>query len=111
MDMNKLRTPATLTLSERVSSAAGRKCTCFWQSLSSSVFVKIMCVRSQMCASIINVAVYRAAAVARSSKENNEKNVVIVPEQMETGQEDWEEKILHDVAIKMLHRAFEDLVV
>jgi hypothetical protein len=57
MAMDYHRTPATSTPSERVNSATGRKFTCTRQSLSSSVFIMTMCLRSWMNAGILKVPV------------------------------------------------------
>ncbi|KAH8960164.1 hypothetical protein BDL97_06G117900 [Sphagnum fallax] len=57
MAMDYHETPATSTPSERVNSAAGREFTCTRQSLSSSVFIMTMCLRSWMNAGILKVKV------------------------------------------------------
>lgn len=96
MAMDYLWTATTSKPSERVSSVAGRDFMWVRQTLSWSVFVKTVCARSWMRASIINVPVIRAAAVARASKENDENNAAVVFEQMTTEQEDCGEKIVDD---------------
>lgn len=55
--------------------------------------------------------VNRAAALACASKENNEDDMAAVFDQLETEQEEWEEEILDDGVIEMLHRTFENLVI
>lgn len=60
--MDCLGTLVTSTPSERVNSVAGREFTSMRQSLSSSVFIMVMCLRSWMNAGILKVPVHRAAA-------------------------------------------------
>ncbi|BBM99157.1 hypothetical protein Mp_1g19200 [Marchantia polymorpha subsp. ruderalis] len=79
MAMYYLGTPATSTPSERVNSAAGREFTCMRQSLSSSVFIMVMCLRSWMNAGILKVPVHRAAAatvILTEGEENFLKSIV-----------------------------------
>ena len=72
MDINE--TPATLTPSERVNSAAKREFTCTRQSMSSSVFIMTMCLRSWMYVGSLKVPANRAqvaAALAQDDANNN----------------------------------------
>jgi hypothetical protein len=78
MAMDYHGTPATSMPSERVNSAAGHEFTCTRQSLSSSVFIMTMCLRSWMNASILKVPVNRAQASAALGQDgaNNVESVV-----------------------------------
>jgi len=109
MAMDYHGTPATLTPSERVNSAAGREFTCTRQSLSSSVFIMTMCLRSWMNAGILKVPTNRAqaaTALGQDSTNNMESGV----QELEEEQEDWDEEILDDGVVQMLHNQFADLV-
>ena len=71
---------------ERVNCAAGREFTCTQQSLSSSVFIMTMSLRSWMNANILKVPVNRAqAATALAQDDANLESVV---QQLEEEQED-----------------------
>jgi hypothetical protein len=109
MAMDYHGTPATSTPSERVNSAAGREFTCTRQSLSSSVFIMIMCLRSWMNASILKVPANRAQA-ATALGQDGANNVESVVQELEEEQEDWDEEILDDGVVQMLHNQFADLV-
>ncbi|CAK9255168.1 unnamed protein product [Sphagnum jensenii] len=64
MAMDYHETPTTSTPSEQVNSAAGHEFTCTRQSLSSSVFIMTMCLRSWMNAGIFKVPANQAQAAA-----------------------------------------------
>ncbi|CAK9200525.1 unnamed protein product [Sphagnum troendelagicum] len=110
-------TSATSMPSEWVNSSAGRKFTCTWQSLSSSVFIMTMCLRSWMNAGILKVLTNRAQAAAALGQDGA-NNVESVVQELEEEQEDWDEEILDDWdeeilddgVVQMLHNQFADLV-
>ncbi|CAM6015769.1 unnamed protein product [Sphagnum balticum] len=109
MAMDYHGTSATSMPSERVNSAAGREFTCTRQSLSSSVFIMTMCLRSWMNAGILKVPVNRAQAAAALGQDSA-NNVESVIQELEEEQEDWDEEILDDGVVQMLHNQFANLV-
>jgi hypothetical protein len=111
MAMDFLGTPATLTSSERVNSAAGREFTCMRQSLSSAMFVMTMCLRSWMGANILKVPTNRQqVATALIMIGSDLPLVESVVEQLELEQNDWDEEVLDDGVIQLLHQQFDDVV-
>lgn len=110
MAMDYLGTPATSTPSERVNSDASREFTCMRQSLSSSVFIMVMCLRSWMNAGILKVPVHRAVAATAILAEGEEKILKSIVQNLEEEQGGWNEEILEDDVIAMLHSQFSDLV-
>jgi hAT family C-terminal dimerisation region len=70
MTMDYLGTPATSTPSERVNSAAGSEFTSARQSLSSSIFIQTMCLRSRMDAGILKLPQAAADAAAASAAQD-----------------------------------------
>jgi hypothetical protein len=109
MAMDYHGTPATSTPSERVNSTAGREFTCTRQSLSSSVFIMTMCLRSWMNVGILKVPANRAQATAALGQDGA-NNVESVVQELEEEQEDWDEEILDDGVVQMLHNQFANLV-
>jgi hAT family C-terminal dimerisation region len=107
MAMDYFGSQATSTPSERANSVAGREFISTRQSLSSSVFVMTMCVRSWMRAGILKVPADRAGAMAHSSNDKFDAEV----EQLEIEQADWNEEVLDDGVVKILNNQFEDLVM
>ncbi len=87
MAMDYHGTLVTSTPSERVNSATGRKFTCTRQSLSSSVFIMTMCLRSWMNASILKVSKNQAQAVATLGQDGA-NNVELIVQELEEEQED-----------------------
>ena len=71
---------------ERVNSAASREFTCTRQSLSSSVFIMTMSLRSWMNANILKVPVNRAQAAAALAQDD--ANLESVIQQLEEEHED-----------------------
>ncbi len=98
MAMDYHKTSATSTPSERVNSVAGREFTCTRQSLSSSVFIMTMCLRSWMNASILKVPTNRAQAAAILGQDDT-NNVESIVQELEEEQEDWDEEIIDDGVI------------
>jgi len=109
MAMDYHRTPATSMPSERVNSIAGREFTCTWQSLSSSVFIMTMCLRSWMNVDILKVPANQAQATATLGQDDT-NNVESVIQELEEEQEEWDEEILDDGVIQMLHNQFADRI-
>jgi hypothetical protein len=109
MAMDYHETPTTSTLSERVNSAADHEFTCTRQSLLLSVFIVTMCLRSWMNVDIFKMSANRAqAAVALGQDGAN--NVESIVQEREEEQEDWDEEILNNGVVQMLHNQFADLV-
>ncbi len=109
MAMDYHGTPATLTPSKRVNSAASREFTCTRQLLSSSMFIMRMCLHSWMNAGILKVPTNRAQ-VATALGQDGANNVESVVQELEEEQEDWDEEILDDGVVQMLHNQFANLV-
>ncbi|CAM6059074.1 unnamed protein product [Sphagnum tenellum] len=93
---------ATSTPSEQVNSVVGCEFTCTRQSLSSSMFIMTMCMRSWMNADILKVLTNRTEAAATLGQDGA-NNVESVVQELEEEQEDWDEEILDDGVIQMLH--------
>jgi hAT family C-terminal dimerisation region len=116
MAMDYLGTPATSTPSERVNSAAGREFTSARQSLSSSIFIQTMCLRSWMDAGILKLPVNRAQAAADAAAARAAQDIAVADDleatlaQIEIEQDDWYEEILDDGVVQMLNNQFEDPV-
>jgi hAT family C-terminal dimerisation region len=114
--MDYLGTLATSTPWERVNSAAGRKFTSARQSLSSSIFIETMCLRSWMDAGILKLPVNRAQATADAAAARAAQDTALARDleaaiaQIEIEQDDWHEEILDDGVVQMLKNQFEDLV-
>lgn len=68
-----------------------------------------MCLRSWLNVSILKVSVKRAQATAALAQDGA-NNVESVVQQLEEEQEDWDEEILDDGVVQMLHNQFADLV-
>jgi len=109
MAMDYHGTPVTSMPSERVNSAAGREFTCTRQLLSLLVFIMTMCLRSWMNAGILKVSANRAQATIALGQDGT-NNVESVVQELEEEQEEWDEEILDDGVIQMLHNQFADLV-
>jgi len=109
MAMDYHETLATSTPSKRVNSAVGREFTCTRQSLSSSVFIMTMCMRSWMNVGILKMPANRAQVVTALGQDGA-NNVESVVQELEEEQEDWDEEILDNGVIQMFHNQFVDLV-
>lgn len=107
MAMNYLGTPATSTPSQRVNSVTGREFTSSRQSLSSSVFIMTMCLRSWMDVEILKVPANRAiaATIGFIDKDNPTDEIENVVNQLEI-----EQDVFDDGAVHMLNSQFEELV-
>jgi hypothetical protein len=101
--------PATSTPSEWVNSATSHKFTCTRQLLSSSMFIMTMCMRSWMNAGILKVPTNRAQA-ATALGQDGANNVESIVQELEEEQEEWDEEILDNGVVQMLHNQFVDLV-
>jgi hypothetical protein len=107
--MDYLGTPATSTPSEHVHSAAGYEFTSARQSLSSSIFIPTMCLRSWMDAGILKLPVNRAQAAADAAAAHAAQDTARTDDleaaiaQMEIEQDDWQEEILDDGVVQMLN--------
>lgn len=116
MAMDYLGTPATSTPSERVNSMAGREFTTARQSLSSAIFVKTMCLRSWMKASVITIPSDRQKAMVQPMVQDASPGVeaTVSIDQMvsliEVEQNDWEEEVLDDGVVGMLNIQFDDMI-
>jgi hypothetical protein len=87
MAMDYHRTPTMSMPSERVNSAVGCKFTCTRQSLSSSVFIMTICLRSSMNAGILKVPTNQAQA-ATALGQDGANNVESIVQELEKEQED-----------------------
>ena len=101
--------PATLTPSERVNNVAGREFTAARQSLSPSVFIHTMCLRSWIDACVIKVPSNRAKATAEMEKVLGD-NVATIFDQIAVEQDNWEDEVLDDGVVEMMNLQFERLV-
>jgi hAT family C-terminal dimerisation region len=115
MAMEYLGTSATSIPSERVNSAAGSEFKSARQSLSSSIFIQTMYLRSWMDAGILKLPVNRAKeaadAAARAAQDTAiADDLEAAVAQIEIEQDDWFEEILDDSVVQMLNNQFEDLV-
>ncbi len=68
-----------------------------------------MCMRSWMNAGILKVLTNRAQATAALGQDGA-NDVESVVQELEEEQEDWDEEILDDGVVQMLHNQFADLV-
>ncbi|CAM6073743.1 unnamed protein product [Sphagnum tenellum] len=68
-----------------------------------------MCLRSWMNADILKVPTNRAQAAAALGQDGA-NNVESVVQELEEEQEDWDEEVLDDGVVQMLHNQFADLV-
>jgi hAT family C-terminal dimerisation region len=98
MACDYLGTPATLTLCERVNSGANREYTRARQSLSSTVFIQEMCLRSWIGAGCFMVPVNRSlAATALSIKANSaDTSVDEKALEIEVDQEDSDDEVMQN---------------
>jgi hypothetical protein len=87
MAMDYHGTLATSTPLEWVNSATNCEFTCTWQSLSSSVFIMTMCMRSWMNAGILKVPTNRVQATTALGQDGA-NNVELVVQELEEEQED-----------------------
>ncbi|CAK9234776.1 unnamed protein product [Sphagnum troendelagicum] len=68
-----------------------------------------MCLRSWMNADILKVPTNCAQAAAALGQDGA-NNVESVVQELEEEQEDWDEEVLDDGVVQMLHNQFADLV-
>jgi hypothetical protein len=116
MDIDVVGTPATSTPSERINSTAGRECTSARQSLSHSVFIQTMFLRSWMDAGILTPPANRAqaaadAAAAARAEQDGADDLDATVEMMEIEQDDWAEEVLDDCVVQQLNGEFENSVI
>jgi hAT family C-terminal dimerisation region len=118
MAMDYLGTPATSTPSERVNSMAGREFSTVRQSPSSAIFVKTMCLRSWMKASVITIPSDRQKAMVQSVVQDvssgGASTATVSIDQMvsliKVERNDWEEEVLDDGVVGMLNIQFDDMI-
>jgi hypothetical protein len=114
MAVDYLGTPATSTPSERVNSMAGREFTAAKQSLSSSVFIQTMCLRSLIDARVIKVPSNRAKVVAEIEKALGDSaiaSVAAIFDEIAVEQDHWEDEVLDDGVIELRNSQFERFVL
>jgi hypothetical protein len=114
MAADYLGTPATSTPSERVNSMAGREFTAARQSLSSSVFIQTMCLRSWIDAKVIKVLVNRAKVAADIEKalgDGATTSVAAIFDQITVEQDHWEDEVLDDGVVELMNSQFERFVL
>ncbi len=68
-----------------------------------------MCLRSWMNAGILKVSTNRAQATTALGQDGT-NNVESVVQELEEEQEEWDEEILDDGVVQILHNQFADLV-
>jgi len=114
MAVDYLGTPAMLTPSERVNSMVGREFTAARQSLSSSVFIQTMCLRSWIDVGVIKVPSNRAKEAADIEKalgDGATANVVAIFDQIAVKQDHWEDEVLDDEVVELMNSQFERFVL
>jgi hypothetical protein len=99
MAMDYLGTPATSKPSERANCMAGREFTTARQSLSSEIFIKIMCLRSRMKAGVINIPPDRHKALMSLKRLPSTASIDEVVRTVEIEQEECVEEVLDDSAL------------
>jgi len=104
---------ATSMPSERVNSMAGREFTATRQSLSSSVFIQTMCLRSWINARVIKVPSNQAKVVAdiEAFGDGATVNVAAVFDQIAVKQDHWEDEVLDDGVVEVMNSQFERFVL
>jgi hypothetical protein len=86
------------------------------QSLSLSIFIQTMCLRSWMDAGILKLPVNRAQAAADAAAARAAQDTALADDleaaigQIDIERDDWHEEILDDGVVQMLNNQFEDLV-
>jgi hypothetical protein len=114
MAVDYLGTPATSTPSERVNSMAGREFTAARQSLSSSVLIQTMCLRSWIDARVIKVPSNRAKVAANIEKalgDGATASVAAIFDQITVEQDHWEDEVLNDGVVELMNSQFEHFVL
>ncbi len=114
MATDYLGTPATSTPSERVNSMAGREFTATRQSLSSSVFIQTMCLRSWIDARVIKVPSNRAKVAVDIEKalgDGATANVAAIFDQIAVEQDHWENEVLDDGVVELMNSQFKRFVL
>ncbi len=109
-----LGTLATSTPSERVNNMAGCEFTVTKQSLSSSVFIQMMCLHSWIDASVIKVSSNRAKAAAHIEKalgDDATAGVAAIFYQIAIQQNHWEGEVLDDEVVELMNSKFERFVL
>ena len=113
MAADYLATPATSTASERANSVAGREFTAARQSLSSTVFIQTMCLRSWMNAELFPLPENREDAVraaqAASTSAQQAYVVTNLVDEIDLDQQTWQDEILDDVGVQILNLQFEEV--
>ncbi|CAK9267976.1 unnamed protein product [Sphagnum jensenii] len=114
MAADYLGTPATSTPSKRVNSMAGREFTTVRQSLSSSVFIQTMCLRSWIDARVIKVPSNRAKVATDIEKalgDGATASVAAIFDQIAVEQDHWEDEVLDDGVVELMNSQFERFVL
>jgi len=109
-----LDTPATSTPSERVNSMARHEFTAARQSLSSSMFIQTMCLRSWIDARVIKVPSNRAKVAANIEKafgDGATASVAAIFDQIAVEQDHWEDEVLDDGVVELMNLQFERFVL
>jgi hypothetical protein len=73
------------------------------------MFIMTMCLRSWMNVGILKVPANRAQATAALGQDGT-NNVESVVQELEEEHEEWDEEILDDGVVQMLHNQFVNLV-
>jgi hypothetical protein len=114
MAVDYLGTPATLTPSERVNNMVGREFTAARQSLSSSVFIQTMCLRSWIDVGVIKVPsnwAKEATDIEKALGDGAIASVAAIFDQIAVKQDHWEDEVLDDEVVELMNLQFERFVL
>ncbi|CAM6015556.1 unnamed protein product [Sphagnum balticum] len=92
----------------------GSEFTAARQSLSSSVFIQTMCLRSWIDARVIKVPLNRAKVAADIEKalgDGATASVVTIFDQIAVEQDHWEDEVLDDGVVQLMNSQFERFVL
>jgi hypothetical protein len=114
MAADYLGTPATSMPSERMNSVAGCEFTATRQSLSSSMFIQTMCLRSWIDASVIKVSSNRAKVTTDIEKvfgDGVTAGVVAIFDQIAIERDHWEDEVLDNGVVELMNLQFQRFVL
>jgi hAT family C-terminal dimerisation region len=116
MACDYLGTPATYKPCEHLNSASGREFTSIGQSLSTTLFIQTMSLRSWMAANCVTVprnwrksAAKIISAPGEATNEDEQNNVKMVTDGIEIDQDDWNE--MEDGAADILNARYESTML
>jgi hypothetical protein len=112
--LGTLATSMSSTPSERVNSMAGCEFTATRQSLSLSVFIQTMCLRSWIDARVIKVPSNRAKVAANIEKALGDgvtASVAAIFDQITIEQDHWGDEVLDDGVVELMNSQFERFIL